>query len=114
MKYMKEKLKALTEKTPILAGVVITFVQAALISVAVAGASFLLLWSIGLYDNLETALDLKFNSPLLLVPMWVLAAAFALCLLVGLLMYFHKYKRPKVESAFGKALEPILGKGKEG
>lgn len=111
-----ERIKAFGEKMPILAITVSVSLKAFAIAAIAAVASFLLLWSVGIYDNLETALDLKYNSPLLLVPMWVLVAAFALCMVVGLLMYFHKYKRPKVKSAFGEALAPALRHGtrKEG
>ena len=65
---------------------------------------------------MEAAVDLKYNSVVFVVPMWTLAALSVMCVVGGFLMYFHKYKRPKVKSSFRDAIVPALGmeNGKKG
>lgn len=116
MNKIKEKYRELAEKNPILWSTLSYSGFAGLIAIGVMAALFLLLWATGLYDTLEAALDLKYNSVVFLVPMWTLAALSVMCVVGGFLMYFHKYKRPKVKSSFRDALAPALGMeaGKKG
>lgn len=109
MNTVLEKIKTHMENKPILAGALTAFVRAFVITGLAAVVIFLLLWGFGVYDTLETALDLKYNSPILLVPMWTLAALFILCVVSGMLMYFHKYKRTVAKSAFYEAVAPAMG-----
>jgi hypothetical protein len=62
----------------------------------------------GIYGRLATALDLKYDSPFVTAPTIAFAALAVLCFFVGFLMYFHKYRRSKSRSTFGKALDGIL------
>lgn len=104
-----EKIKARLEDKPILAGALIMFLKTLVIAAVAAVVLFLLLWGTGVYDKLETALDLKYNAPELLVPMWTLLALCVLCMVSGMLMYFHKYKRSVTKTAFYEAVAPALG-----
>ena len=115
MNNFTEKMKAFFDKMPICVIAVTAFVRTAVIGAVGVVASFLLLWVTGIYEKLETALDLKHNSPLVLIPLWVMIAAFALCMFIGLLMYFHKYKRSEKKTNFGSAIESAFVKraGKE-
>lgn len=115
MNNFTEKMKAFFEKMPICVLTVTAFVRTMVIGAVGVVASFLLLWVTGIYEKLETALDLKHNSPIVRVPLWAAIAAFVLCMFIGLLMYFHKYKRSDKKTAFGNAIESAFVKraGKE-
>ena len=110
MKVYWDQAKAFLEKKPILKDIIKFF----LITFAIALASSVALYGIlklaGVYGTLEATLDLKHNSRIFMIPIWVAVAAAALCAIVGLLMYFHKYKRPVKKTDFTRALEPLLGK----
>lgn len=109
MNKVNEMLKAWQEKMPLRATFVLSCLGTAVAAVVAMFALYLLLLGVGVYDNIATALDLKYNSPLVLVPLWVMVAVGALCVIVGMLMYFHKYKRTKGKlSSFGEALAPVL------
>lgn len=110
MKKILEKISAVFEKVPLVTYILIAFLQSFLISVVVVAVVYGILWATGIYANLETALDLKYNSLVMLVPMWGFAALFLICLMVGTLLYFYKYKRRKPQTAFYKALAPAFGK----
>ncbi len=104
-----EKAKEFFEKRPLLSGTLMTVGKTILIATAVVLVVFLVLWATGTYDMLETALDLKHNSPILLIPFWTCAALFVMCLMGGCLMYFHKYKRTIVKTTFYHAVAPAFG-----
>lgn len=104
-----EKVKEFFEKRPLLTGTLMTAGKTMLIATAVVLAVFLVLWATGIYDTLETAVDLKYNSPILLIPFWTCAALFVMCLMGGGLMYFHKYKRTTMKTSFYHAIAPAFG-----
>ena len=110
MKKIIDAMKAFFEKQPLLSSIVITTVKTFLIAGAVAILLFLGLWIADLYPRLEAALDLKYNAYAIVVPLCIFAALFLLCLMTGILMFFHKYKRSKTKSAFYHALAPIWNK----
>ena len=109
MNELKEKYREIAEKNPILYGTLSYSVFALLIAAGIVLTVFLLLWATGVYGAIETALDLKHNANIILVPLWTAAALSVLCVVSGFLMYFHKYKRPQVNSDFHDALAPALG-----
>lgn len=109
MKKMKEMLQKLQENNPILAGAAAVFLKTLAITGTAVIVVLLALWGFGVYDTLETALDLKANSPVLQVPMWGTLVLCILCMVVGVLMYFHKYKRTAVQGEFYNAVAPALG-----
>lgn len=76
--------------------------------------SFLVLLMTGLYAQLESILDLKYNSPFVFVPLFGFAVLAVLCLVIGFLMYFYKYKRPKRKSLFNRAFKNILNEVQTG
>lgn len=108
MKKIFEKITAIFEKIPIVAYALISMIKSFLISVGAIAVLYVILLVTGFYAKLETALDLKYNSPIVLAPMWAFVALFVLCLMVGFLMYFHKYKRGKRKTAFYNAVAPLL------
>lgn len=105
-----KKISLLFEKIPILAYILVSFVKSFFIAIASIAVVYGILWITGIYSNVETALDLKYNSPIILAPMWVFVALFVVCFVVGFLMYFHKYKRTKSKTKFYNAVAPILNK----
>jgi hypothetical protein len=110
MKKPFEKIRKLFEKAPIVSYVLGSYVKALLISLAGFTAVFAILYFSGLYARIEGALDLKYNSPLVLAPMWGFLALSILCFFIGFLMYFYKYKRAKSKTAFHAALSNVLDK----
>ena len=116
MNKMKERYRELVEQHPILCSALTYGCLAFIIGTIVLLMLAFVLSATGHYGNLEAALDLKHNSIVFLTPMWTLVALSALCGMSGVLMYFHKYKRPQVKSDFRDALAPALGMelGKKG
>lgn len=109
MNKIKEIYKEFEEKHPLLAipGSAALLVFA--ITVVAALVLYLAVSGMGLYESIETALDLKVNAPPVLVPLVSAAVLTVLCGMSAILMFFHKYKRPKVNSKFFDALAPVLG-----
>lgn len=105
-----KKISLFFEKIPLLAYILVSFVKSFLIAAVLIAVVYCILWMTGIYSNFETALDLKYNSPIILAPMWVFVALFVVCFVVGFLMYFHKYKRTKTKTKFYNAVAPILNK----
>ena len=105
---MKKILNKWLDKVPILKYILSSFVKCFIISVPVLGIIFAVLSFTGVYSKLESILDLKYNSPFVLVPMFTFIALAVLCFFIGFLMYFHKYKRTKSKSKFREALSDIL------
>ena len=116
MNKMREKYRELAEKHPIFCSALtwggLAFIIGSIVFLTLA----LVLRATGHYGNLEAALDLKHNSIVFLTPLWTLVALSVLCGMSGVLMFFHKYKRPQVKSDFRDALAPALGMelGKKG
>ena len=110
MKKTINTLKAFFEKKPLLSSILITAVTTFLIAAGVAVLLFCGLWITGLYPKLEAALDLKYNAFAIVVPLCIFVVLFLLCLMTGILMFFHKYKRNKTKSVFYHALAPIWNK----
>ena len=69
---------------------------------------FGILFFTGIYRKIETLLDLKYNSPFVLVPLFGCIGLAILSFIVGALLYFHKYKRNKIKSVFSKQLGKVL------
>lgn len=109
MKKIFKKISIVFEKTPIISYALISLIKSFFIAVGTVAVLFFILWVTGIYARLETALDLKYNSPVVLAPLWVFIVLFIICLLVGFLFYFHKYKRRKTKTAFYNAVAPALG-----
>ncbi len=110
MKKISERIISAFEKIPVAVYVLKSFVISFFIAAVVVAVLFVILWKMGTYTKLEAALDLKYNSPVIVAPMWTFAALFLICLMVGFLMYFHKYKRGKTKTDFYTAVAPALGK----
>lgn len=102
-------MKKIFEKYPILRYVISSYVKFFLYSFAFFVVIFAVLGFTGLYARLASALDLKYNSPFILVPLYGFAALSLLCFVIGVLMYFHKYKRSKNKNLFYKTFSNILG-----
>lgn len=105
---MKNLITKLFNRAPILKYILVSFVKGFLIAALFLGAVFAALWFTGAYSELESILDLKYNSPFVLVPMYAFAALAVLCFFIGFLLWFHKYKRSKTRSSFGKAVSRVL------
>ncbi|MEY8238304.1 hypothetical protein AALA36_21880 [Lachnospiraceae bacterium 66-29] len=110
MKKISEKIRSVFDKVPVVAYALKSFIISFFIAAVVLAVLFAILWQMGIYAELEAALDLKYNSPFIVAPMWTFAALFLICLMVGFLMYFHKYKRGKAKTDFYKAVAPALRK----
>lgn len=104
-------MRKLLEKYPIFKYVISSYVKVVLSAGVLITALFAVLKFTGLYEKLETILDLKYNSPFVLVPLYGFAILSILCFFVGALLYFHKYKRAKSNSVFYQAFSGVL-KGK--
>lgn len=104
-------MRKLLEKYPIFKFVTSSYVKVLLGAGVFISALFTVLKLTGLYEKLEAILDLKYNSPFVLVPLYGFAILAILCFFVGALLYFHKYKRAKSNSAFYHAFSTVL-KGK--
>lgn len=104
---MKHFFRHIFDRIPILQYIVSAFVKCFLMAVLALGTVFAVLWFTGVYTKLENVLDLKYDSPFILVPLFSFAALAVLCFFVGFLLYFHKYKRTKTKSRFQEALVDI-------
>ena len=110
MKTIENAIRAFLEKRPLLADVLKTTLKAFVFAVCAVIAGYLLLLCTGIYPVLQTALDLKFNAPVLLTLIFVFGALGVICWTAGALVYFRKYKRPKTKTAFYEKLLPVFGK----
>ena len=68
----------------------------------------------GIYGRIESALDLKYNSAFVTMPIILSAVLAVICFFVGFLMYFHKYKRQKTRSLFGEQFRNVLEQPDDG
>ena len=110
MKKIVNLIKAFFEKRPLLSDIIKTTLGTLLFTSIFVAAIFLILWATDTYSALQAALDLKFNSPVLLTVISVFGILCLVCWTVGALMYFHKYKRNKTKTDFYKELSPIFTK----
>lgn len=101
-------MKNLLEKYVIVKYIMGSYVKTLIISLGVITSVFVILKFTGLYASIERALDLKYNSPFILVPLYGFAALSILCFFIGFLVYFYKYKRPKTKGTFYKFFSNIL------
>lgn len=101
-------MKKIFEKFPIIRYVANSYVKGLLCSTVVLIVMFAVLAVTRLYPRIERALDLKYNSPFILVPVFGFAGLTVLCVFIGFLMYFHKYKRSKTNSVFYKTFSNVL------
>ena len=95
-------------KYPVVKYVIGSYVKFFLFSLAGFTVVFGILIFTGVYTNLESALDLKYNSPLVIIPLFGFIGLFVVCFFIGFLMYFYKYKRSKTRGTFYKAFSNIL------
>ena len=91
--------------------VISSYIKVLLCALAAFAILFAALFFSGLYSQLETILDLKYNSPFVLVPLYGSIALALLCLFIGFLLYFHKYKRSKTNGRFCRTFSNILSEG---
>jgi drug/metabolite transporter (DMT)-like permease len=103
-------MKKLFEKHVIVQYIVRSFVKTLLIALGAFAVLFAILEFTGLYEGIERVLDLKYNSPFILIPLWGFIALAVLCFIIGFLMYFYKYIRAKSKSTFHSAFSTILEK----
>ena len=107
---MRKLFHKIFDKFPILRYIVTSLVKWFFIIAVTMAALFGILSVTGIYTKLESALDLKYNSPFVVTPMIVFSALALLCFFIGFLLYFHKYKRSKSKSTFYDAFSNILNK----
>ncbi|MDD5934983.1 MAG: hypothetical protein PUC65_05350 [Clostridiales bacterium] len=112
MKKIFKKISDIFEKIPIISYALIAFIKTFLIAVISIAVLYLILWKTGVYAILETALDLKYNSPIVIAPIYIFLALFIISFTIGFLMYFHRYKRRKSKSAFYTAIAPAFNQKK--
>lgn len=101
-------MKKFFEKYPIFRYVIGSYVKVFFGALSLFMVAFVVLFLTGLYARLESILDLKYNSPFVYVPLFGFLALAVICLLVGFLMYFHKYKRARTKSTFYRTFTNIL------
>ena len=73
---------------------------------------FAILYFTGAYATLQRVLDLKYNSPFIILPIILSSFLAILSFVIACLLYFHKYKRPKYNSKFKKMFLIALNKEK--
>lgn len=101
-------MKKLLEKYLIVKYIFESYVKIFLCSVVFFTVLFAVLNFTGIYTQLESALDLKYNSPFVLVPLYGFAALAVICFVIGILLFLYKYKRNKTKSVFYKTFINIL------
>lgn len=114
MKY-KNFLKAflkIFEKHPVFGYILCAYVRYLLYLLAAFTVIFALLEFTGIYTRIANALDLKYNSPFIIFPIWGFASLAVLCFVIGAILYFYKYKRTKTKSAFSQSFSNILNNSK--
>lgn len=101
-------MKKLFAKYPIVKDILVSYMYSLLYSCVFVGVIFGVLELTGLYRKLERVLDLKYNSPFILIPLYGFATIAILSFVIGFLLYFYKYKRSKAKSTFYKTYSNIL------
>lgn len=105
---MKKIFNHLLDKVPIIKYILTSFAKWFVIAALVCGTTYTVLSLTGNYAKVESAMDLRYNSPFVLVPLLAFAALAVLCFIIGFLLYFHKYKRARAKSRFHEALSAVL------
>lgn len=105
---MNKILDQFLDKFPIAKYIIGAFIKFFIWAVGILLVIVPVLFITGLYRKIESLLDLKYNSPFVIVPLFGFLALAIISFLIGALMYFHKYKRSKVDSAFAKKLNQLL------
>lgn|GEM_PF-402239 len=88
--------------------VISTYIKVLLVTLVAFAVLFSVLYFTGLYAQVENALNLKYYSPFVLVPLYSSIVLAFLCLFVGFLLFFHKYKRAKSGGLFYRTFSNIL------
>lgn len=110
---MRNKLNKILDKMPVLKYILTAFIKWLILAAAVLVSLYTVLSLTKVYDKLQSMLDLKYNSPFVLVPLFASAAIAVLCFVIGFLLYFHKYKRAKSKTRFNRVFTSILENKKE-
>lgn len=76
--------------------------------------AYIILSVTGGYLELENFLDLKYNSLFVLIPLFGSIALAVLCFVIGLLLYFYKYKRTKSKTKFYQTVSVVFDTNKRG
>ncbi len=101
-------MKKIFNRIPLLKYVLTAFAKGFCIIAAVVAILFGLSYATGIYERIERALDLKYNSVFVTMPISLFAILAFICFFIGFLMYFHKYKRQRVKSLFGEQFQNVL------
>lgn len=101
-------LKSFLEKHVLFHYVINAFLKALLVSILFFATVFMLLKVFGKYSAVESMLDLKHDSPWVIIPLLSAAALAALSFMIGMILYLYKYKRSNNKSEFYKALSGAL------
>lgn len=101
------------EKHRLIHYVISAFIKALLVSALFFAVVFALLKVFGKYSAVESMLDLKYDSPWIIVPLLIAAALAALSFIVGMLLYLYKYKRSRSRGEFYKALSGALNRNEK-
>jgi len=83
-------------------------VKALLLSLAAFTLLFAALIPTGVYNRIESVLDLKYNSPFVLIPLYGFIALSGICFFIGFLLYYYKYKRSRSKGTFQEAFSKII------
>lgn len=101
-------MKKLLEKYVIVNYIIGSYVKTFVISLVSISVVFAILKFTGLYTVIERTLDLKYDSPFVLVPLYGFITLAILCFFIGFLVYFYKYKRSRIKGKFYKVFSNIL------
>ena len=105
---MKKWMKKIFNRIPLLKYVLTAFAKGFCIIAPVLAVLFGIGYATGIYGRIESALDLKYDSVFVTMPIILFAVLALICFFVGFLMYFHKYKRQKTRSLFGEQFRNVL------
>lgn len=105
---MIKNVNRFLDKVPILKYILQAFIKWLIIAAPACGILYAVLYLTGAYEKMESFLDLRYDSPFVLVPLTTFAALAVLCFVIGFLLYFHKYKRPLAKSRFSQTLQALL------
>lgn len=111
---MKKFYNNWLDKIPVVKYILNSFVKWFIGLVLICSVLYAFLSITGLYLELESALDLKYNSPFVLIPLFASIALAVLCFLIGFLLYFHKYKRTKSKTKFYQTVSVVFDTNKRG
>ena len=101
-------MKKILNRIPLLKYVVTAFAKGFCIIGAALAVLFAIGYVSGIYGRIENALDLKYDSEFVTLPVLLSAVLARICFFVGVMMLFHKYKRQKTKSLFGERLRQVL------